>query len=422
MPVTIDYPFRSSHLSPVDEANIVTALKHTRRVRCIEIFASPSFLRKVATIMRKSIPALTHLELTSDWDFVTGTGSLILPKGFLNGSAPCLQYLSLGMFLIPEVPTFLLSSHNLITLELETRFQNNSISPEAMVECLSGMTRLKTLSISFYYNVRFTTVAIGQEMTRSDLTTRVILPSLTHFDYAGHSEYSEDLMAQIDAPLLIKLGMTYYGIHQASQIQASQLSRFIGHIENFDQPSRAKATFRDGVTVELDYLHRKGLHASLSIFLPVFDHLGQQILDTADFLGELFTTFSNVNHLSANGALIFAIDNDLVSSEWLPFFRLFPAVGVLQLSGVVGADIIASSLEGTTEEMVAEVLPALHTIWLDNKDHDKEPLEEGSMKLQQFLSLRKSSGHPVTIVNTQEELEEKLEKLESHRNGQENVL
>ena len=225
-------------------------------------------------------------------------------------------------------------------------------------------------------------------------------------------------MAQIDAPLLIRLGMLYYGNHfQASQIQASQLSCFIGHIENFDKPSRAKATFQDGVTVKLNYLHWKGLQASLSIFLlPASDHLGQQILDIADFLGEIFMTFSNVNYLSFNGwsSVVFTSDNDLGSAEWLPFFPLFPVIEVLQLSGALGAHI-ASALKGTTAEMVTKVLPALHTIWLDNED--EELLEDGPMELQEFLSLRQSFGHPVTIVNTQEELEEKLEKLESHRNG-----
>ncbi len=377
MPVTIDYP------SPNDEANIVAALKHTRRVHRVEIFASPSFLSKVATVMQKSFPALTHLGLSLDWSHLDG---LIFPKGFLNESAPCLQYLSLGMFLITEVPTFLLSSHNLITLKLETRFQDNFISPEAMAECLSGMARLKTLSISFWYGDDPVS-----DLFPMDLTARIILPSLTHFDYVGHSGYSEDLMAQIDAPLLIRLGMSYYGIHRGSQIYVSQLSRFIGHIENFDQPSRAKATFQDGVTIVLDYLHRKGPQASLSIFLiPASNSLSRHILDTADLLD----------------------------------FRLFPAVEVLQLScskkkrkkkvlqlsGAVGADI-----EGTIDEMVTEVLPALHTIWLDNED--EELLEDGPMELQEFLSLRQSFGHPVTIVNTQEELEEKLEKLESHRNG-----
>jgi len=409
MPVTIDYP------SPNDEANIVAALKHTRRVHRVEIFASPSFLSKVATVMQKSFPALTHLGLSLDWSHLDG---LIFPKGFLNESAPCLQYLSLGMFLITEVPTFLLSSHNLITLKLETRFQDNFISPEAMAECLSGMARLKTLSISFWYGDDPVS-----DLFPMDLTARIILPSLTHFDYVGHSGYSEDLMAQIDAPLLIRLGMSYYGIHRGSQIYVSQLSRFIGHIENFDQPSRAKATFQDGVTIVLDYLHRKGPQASLSIFLiPASNSLSRHILDTADLLDELFTTFSNVNHLSVNGTSV--VFTGLGSDKWLPFFRLFPAVEVLQLScskkkrkkkvlqlsGAVGADI-----EGTIDEMVTEVLPALHTIWLDNED--EELLEDGPMELQEFLSLRQSFGHPVTIVNTQEELEEKLEKLESHRNG-----
>ncbi len=84
------------------------------------------------------------------------------------------------------------------------------------------------------------------------------------------------------------------------------------------------------------------------------------------------------------------------SAEWFPFFRLFPAVEVLHLSGAVGADI-ASSLEDIAEEVATDVFPALHTIWLDDRDDDYyEPMEVGPVELQQFLSLHRRSGHPVT--------------------------
>jgi len=418
IPLAIDY-YSSHSPSSIDEDNLVAALEQADRVHRVDIFASHTLLRKVATVMQKSFPVLTHLVLKwdhEDMEFTTAN-SPVLPKGFLNESAPCLQDLCLESFLLPEVPTFLLSSHILVTLKLETMFQDSFVSPKAMAGWLDGMTRLKTLLISFYY-ADTDLFAFDQERTRSDLKLRITLPTLTHFHYIGHSGYLESLLAQIDAPLLIRLGITYHWNH----FQASQLSRFIGHIENFNQFNRAEASFEHGVTVEFDYLHRKGLQASLSIFLPKLEYLlGQEILDTA--LGKLFTTFSNVNHLSVDvSAIVYTIDNDQGTGEWLQFFRLFPAVEVLQLSGVLGDDAV-SSLEDNaeySEEMLTDILPVLDTIWLSDV-RGKEP-KVGSMMLQQFLSLRQRSGHPVTIVNTQEELEEKLEKLESHRDGQENVL
>jgi len=424
MPVIVDYPRDSSRPSPIDEDNIIAALEQADRVHRVEMFTSDSLLRKVATVMQKSFPALTHLGLGLLWDYdyddeISIAHTPVLPKGFLNESAPCLQYLHFESFPFSEAPTFLLSSHNLVTLKLEEMFED-SFSPEAMVECLSGMARLKTLSLSFDY---FTAsdmdlFAFDRERTRLDLTTRIILPSLTRFHYAGHSGFLENFIAQIDAPLLLRLGITYYTF----QVQAPQLFRFLGHTENFkfDQFSRAQAHFRDQISVELYRSQGTSPQASpsLSISIRVLGILDVQVLDTARFLGRCGTTLSNVKNLSVNGhSILESSSYDLGSAVWLPFFLLFPAVQDLHLSGEVGAKT-ASALERTTEEMVTEIFPALDTIWIDDEEYGyHEPLEEGSMKLLRFLSLRHRTGYLVTIVDTREDPDEKLNS-ESVWNGQ----
>jgi len=381
-------------------------------------------LRKVATVMQKSFPALTHLGLGLQWDYNdAGMFSMgdapVLPKGFLNESALRLQYLHFESFPFSEAPTFLLSSHNLVTLNLERMFQDSFISPKAMLECLSGMTKLKTLSISFVED-NTDLFAFDQERTRLDLTTRVILPSLTRFHFTGHSGFLEKFIAQIDAPLLLRLGITYYTF----QAQAPQLFRFVGHTENlkFDQFSHAQAHFRDQVSVELDRSQGKSVHASpsLSISFPALGTLNVQVQDTANFLGQFGTTLSNVKHLSVNGYIHHWGRYDLGSAEWIPFFLLFPAVQDLHLAGAVGART-ASALdhEGITEEM--PIFSALDTIWIDDEEYGfYEPLEVGSMKLHRFLSMRYRIGYLVSVVDTREDPDEKLEKFNSESvwNGQ----
>ncbi len=421
MPVTIDYPHRSSYsLSSIDEDNIISALEQAGRVHRVNIFASQLLLSKVATVMQKTFPVLTHLEL--EWDRegkeLTIANAPVLPKGFLNESAPCLQYLVLGSFPFPEVPTFLLSSHNLLTLKLELMFQNSFVLPKATAEWLSGMPRLKRLSISFWYANR-DLFAFDEERTRLD-TTRVIFPSLTYFHYAGHSGYLGNFIAQIDAPLLIELRISCgWG-----RVPASQLFYFISHTENlkFDQFSRAsaQALFRDSVTIDLGSSQWKCPLASLEF--TELDSFYIQVPEIANIVGQ-FGTFSNVDHLSFDGSPVqFRSDNDMGSAEWLPFFRLFPAVEVLQLSGALGENI-ASALEGTTEDMVTEVFPTLHEIWIEDDYSDDEDYEVGPMELRRFLSLRQRSGHPVIVIDARgDDLAEILKKLESHRNGQQNVL
>jgi hypothetical protein len=53
-------------------------------------------------------------------------------------------------------------------------------------------------------------------------------------------------------------------------------------------------------------------------------------------------------------------------------------------------------LDDLTNEMVSEVLPALHFLNVDGRT---------TTSVQEFIAARQLSGRPVTIVETQEEFE-----------------
>jgi hypothetical protein len=144
------------------------------------------------------------------------------------------------------------------------------------------------------------------------------------------------------------------------------------------------------------------------LYLKILDQerLYMQVPCVAHVLGQLALTFSKVDCLAADGDHVFSRKMDI--SEWLPFFRLFPAVGALHLSGGVAA-YIASALEDTAdpEEMVTDVFPALRVMWLDEGDDDDSEPEDGHYdepvgSIEGFLSLRQLSGRPVTVVDTQD--------------------
>jgi hypothetical protein len=61
---------------------------------------------------------------------------------------------------------------------------------------------------------------------------------------------------------------------------------------------------------------------------------------------------------------------------------------------------IISALEDTTDEMVAEVLPALDLIWLD--EEGKEECDKPVGSIERFLSLHQVSGRSVTVVKTED--------------------
>jgi hypothetical protein len=402
--LTVDYPPRlhpiyGFSLAPEDEDNLVFALEHARRVLRIKIHVTGSLFRKVSTIMRKSFPALTHLDIFSD-HIDSSAPFPVIPGRFLS---PRLQHLCLRYISFPQLPEFLLSSRNLVTLKLKDLPQNGYISPEAMVRGLAVLTGLTTFSFSFVEDISLP----DQRTSHPDPTLRTILPALTDFDYRGRSEYLEDFLAQIDAPQLSNVWIEY--LMRQIQLEVPQLSQFIDRTENLkiDRFRRADVTFYcEVIYFELDRPQKGCRQAQLSLKILDQGQLHRQVPCVAHVLGKLVTTFSKVNHLTTHGDHLYSREMDI--SEWLPFFRLFPAVEALHLSGGVAA-YIASALEDTAdpEEMVTDAFPALRVIWLDEGDDDDSETEdlyrdEPVGSIEAFLSLRQLSGRPVTVVDTQD--------------------
>jgi hypothetical protein len=400
VPLTVDFPFVPFRLSPEDEDNVVAALEHPGRVNHIVILGADSLLRKVAPLMQEPFPALTRLDLA--WDLKDlpapfSQGLPVIPGRFLGECAPRLEHLYIEQISVPELPTFLFSA--LVTLKLNDISEDNYISPEAMVGSLAVLTKLTTLSITFYDEID-----LSEQTTRNmDPPMRAILPALTIFHYRGCSEYLDDFLAQIDTPHIDNLKIEYFMIW--IQIPAPQLSQFINRTENLrlDRFRRSKVIFDIfDVSVELDHPQGKCRQAQLCLkILGQQGWLDKRVPCVAHVLGQLVATFSNVDHLIAHGDYVDSGEMDL--ADWLPFFRLFPAAEGLHLSGGVAA-YIPSVLEDTadSEEVVTDVFPVLNLIWLDQDNEDcDEPVPVGS--IEQFLSLRRHCGRPVTVVNTQDE-------------------
>ena len=252
-----------------------------------------------------------------------------------------------------------MSAPNLVALELKSISENDHIPTEVIVRSLAALTQLETLSITFYKMS-----PPDQNESRSDLPmrARAILPALTNFLYRGYCRYLEDFLAQITTPRLNNLRIEYY----SDDIEAPQLSQFIDRTENLklNQFRSAKVTFyRMATVVQLDYSQECRKAQLILDFLDA-ESLDGQVFYVTDVLGQLVSTFSNVDHLSSHGDNVDSVE--IESADWLPFFHLFQAVKALHISGGVAAYIV-SALEEATDEMVAQVLPALDLIWLDEE-------------------------------------------------------
>jgi hypothetical protein len=387
-PLTIHYigSNRSDRI-PGDDDNILAALMHADRIHRVRIDATYSVLSEVATVMQEAFPALTDLDLA--WDFEgPAADSPVLPDGFLGGSTR-LQQLRLSGVSFPGLPTLLSSASNLVDLELHNMIPSACISPEAMVAGLAVLTGLRTFCIAFIEMSQF------EWRSPSNPPNRAILPALTHFQYNGDDEYLEGLLALIDTPLVYNVKIEYFKERFMEEIQVPQLSRFIGRTENlkFAQFMRANVTCHsDLVNVDLDLPQGEFPQADItltfsSIHTPRVVHA----------LGQLATMFSNVDQLSVHGYGVWR--GIMESTEWLLFLRLFPAVESLEVYGDLTRHI-ASALQDTTEDMVTELLPALYSMCFDPCECRK--YKETVRSIEQFLSLRQLSGHPITVDNTDE--------------------
>ncbi|KAI0248540.1 hypothetical protein BJV78DRAFT_790443 [Lactifluus subvellereus] len=181
-------------------------------------------------MMQEPFLALTSLLLHTD------ETPLALPDMFLGGSTPRLRRLHLGGIPFPGLPRLLLSTSDLSHLSLKWMSHTGYISPEAMVRCLSALTRLTNLDIEFESPAS----RPDQRGRRPPPLTRVILPALEELIFRGVSEYLEDLVARIDAPRLHSLQISFFN-QLIFDIQ--QLPYFVGHAGMLRSSSHARVTF-----------------------------------------------------------------------------------------------------------------------------------------------------------------------------------
>jgi F-box-like len=373
-PLVVDFQYCPEEPSEDYFDNLIAALECHDRVHDIGVSDLPDFVwEQITTEAQEPFPALTILELQQSDGLASG-------DIFLNGSAPNLHHLGLNG--IP-IPRRLGSATHLKYLYLFDIPNFGYIPPETMATSLSALPQLEEFTLQF----KSPTPHPKRRNRQVPPPTRFVLPALTWFAFKGVSEYLEVLTAQIDAPLLTHLEVTFFN---QLVFDIPQLSRFSCHQDVF-RPSSLTLSF--------------GPSASTILFTPRqypegyrmwnirCKGLDWQVFSTAQIISQILSFRSSVESLNitCTPSSDSLPEDEIDPTLWLQLFHSFTSVQSLELP----EPLIAAALPPLTGQPTADVLPSLHTISvLGDTDASDETTQQ---VIQSFVATRQQSGRPVAV-------------------------
>ena len=353
--------------APEDYEVIVAALKQSGRFSSISLTVTSTLLEKIFTIERP-FWQLESLNLMSQ-DSV----ALTLPSAFRRG--PCLRCLHLTRITFTSLLPLLFSSRNLVDLHLYEVIHPQHVSPEILVNALSGMVHLRSLSLHFLFTVNY--IGISPPSKK-----RVVLPDLTSLNFQGITRYLEYVVARIDAPCLGDIEVTILNEHFS---EFSKLSEFINRIEMHKSHHRADILLSErGISISLIQPGASTYIKLQSFFEPL--HVRLYFLD--QICNHWSAFLSGVEDLCI-GATGQSLATWSGRGPWLRPLNPFKSVKRIHVAGSNSTNIVRAL--HLAESQHENVLPSLHTLLAP------EPRPHLREAVVSFMVSRRLSGHPITV-------------------------
>lgn len=372
---------RGNYYTNLGKDNIIATLEHNDRVCEIELrHISSSLWENVLTVMQEPFPILTDLKLLFADDMAS-----VVPDSFLGGSTPRLRKLVLDGIPFPRLPKLLLSATHLVHLQLLNIPHSGYFTPESMVTCLSTLIRLESLTLKFE-SPRPRSDRENRRL-RIPPPTRTLLASLSHFTFKGVSEYLEDIVAWVDAPLLDHLDIIFF--HQLI-FDTPLLAQFISRIPKLNAHDQAHMAFSDwGAFLTLPRTYDKQFQLAISCTQPEW-----HVLSMAQVCNSTLPPFSTLEHLyiSDRGSTQRRWHDDIENLEWLELLRPFAAAKNLYLAEEYAPHIIPA-LKEVVGERQTEVLPALECLVLETL-YESGPVQ---VAIRQLVAMRQSSNRSIAV-------------------------
>ena len=344
------------------------------------------FLLEEFVAIDEPFPALTSLDLISDAQNVP-----VLPDSFLGGSAPRLRLLFLYGIPYPSIGKLLSSTTNLVRLALWDIPHSGYIAPESIIHCLSMLPRLKSLALGFKYP-RFRAHRASQNLNPPPLTC-VIFLNLTFFGFRGNIEYLEDILSQIETPILNRSDFCFFN---QLVFDTPLLGNFIHRTETFMTLHTARVEFFSWAVV-IALWGRKEMANNdwdtlrLEITCKPLDW---QLSALSQVLNSFLSSFPTVENLKI---IVSRKDwqGEIEVIQWQEFLHPFTTVKNMALAHEDSIRLVAPALQELSGEGATEVLPALQSPFLIT--YGWQPVGPVKEAIEQFIATRQLYGHPVTV-------------------------
>jgi hypothetical protein len=363
--------------APGDDDNIIAALKHSGRVRSISLTITSSLLEKLSVISEPLLD-LEKLSLLSQDNL-----QLTLPSTFRWGSR--LRTLRSTRIAFPTFLQLLSPCLDMEDLQLHEIPRCGYFSPEAFVNALIAMTRLRSLSLHLLsFPRRRTYIALPPPPLE-----RIVLPSLTRFRYRGSSKYLDTFVDRIDAPHLENIDITFFS---QPTIDASQLGRFIERTDMQTSLSQAEVEISaHAISISLACSGASAARLRLQISCKQLDW---QLSCVAQICDQVSPFLSHVNDLGINAAQALGREHGLNGEQWQHLVRSFKfgRAKSFYVADELTADIFSAL--GPADGENANILPSLRHLRVQMPLIMNGPSWDA---IESFMTSRLISGNPVEI-------------------------
>ena len=378
LPLVIDHLHHFRDITAEDEEGILLALKHRDRVRRIrfQVQGTVPSLERVIAAIDGGFPMLQCLYIQLVFTSVNWS----LPSTLFT---PQLRHLRLSELPFPiEYPL----PAGLVTLSLEFITPSANFGPNELLQQLSLVPHLKTLTITF--DSLLSDQDIERKLLQTPLLTHITLINLRWFMFKGPSTYIKSVLPRIAMPLL-KVAEFRLPKPPHFALSISLVLTFVYRAEN-PRFRDVRVTFDTWRVVVTMYPHEETGMPALRL-QDVCRVSAEGLVSTLRRFRAMGPVFSEVELLTLEDKTPFGLHkNSSIRTDWHELLGFFTKVRTLHVARGDLIEELSHYLQPHGDESPIELLPMLGVLSCPKGSHMGESCES-------FLAARRDAGHAVTI-------------------------